>query len=199
MSDTTDATDSRLLTAFWRVVADHGWDGVTLRRVAAASALPAAEIRARAPRGPRDLLALHMQAMDDAVLVGTVPGQGGTARDRVFDVLMRRIDAMQPHRAGIVRLLEELRTEPLLALSLLAALPRSMQRLLEAAEIDASGLSGTLRVKGLLGVWLATLRAWAGDDSVALGPTMAALDRALDRAEQVARTINLDAGDMASS
>jgi len=199
MSDTTDATDSRLLTAFWRVLADHGWDGLTLRRIAVASGLPSAEIRARAPRGPRDLLALHMRAMDDAVAAGTVPGQGGTPRDRIFDVLMRRIDAMQPHRAGILRLLKDLRTEPLVALGLLAALPRSMQRLLEAAEIDASGLSGALRVKGLLGVWLATLRAWMRDDSVDLGPTMAALDQALDRAEQLARSINQDAGDMASS
>ena len=199
MSDTIDETDSRLLAGFWQVVAAHGWQGVTLRRLAAASGLPAAEIRARCPEGPRDLLALHGRQVDAAVAAGTVPGQGGTPRDRIFDVLMRRIDAMQPHRAGIVRLLEELRTEPLLALGLLAGLPRSMRRLLAEAEIDSSGLSGTVRVKGLLGVWLATLRAWVGDDSADLGGTMAALDRALDRAEQLARTICLDAGDMASS
>src|SRR3712207_1501237 len=112
MSDTTDETDSRLVAGLWQVVAAHGWSGVTLRRLAAASGLPAAEIRARAPRGPGDLLRLHEQAMDMAVAAGTVPGQGGTPRDRIFDVLMRRIDAMQPHRAGIVRLLEELRTRP---------------------------------------------------------------------------------------
>jgi hypothetical protein len=199
MSETTDDIDSRLLAAFWRVVAAHGWQGVTLRRMAAASRLPVAGIRARCPGGPHDLLALHGRLMDEAVAAGTVPGQGGTPRDRVFDVLMRRIDAMQPHRPGLVRLLEELRMEPGLALCLLAALPRSMSRMLEAAEIDTSGLAGTLRVKGVTGVWLATIRAWVQDDSTDLGPTMAALDRALDRAEQVARSIRLDPGDMAAS
>jgi AcrR family transcriptional regulator len=199
MSETTDDIDSRLLAGFWRVVAAHGWQGVTLRRVAAASGLPASEIRLHAPGGPRDLLALHGRLMDEAVEAGTVPGQGGTPRDRIFDVLMRRIDAMQPHRAGLVRLLEELRTEPGLALCLLAGLPCSMARLLQAAEIESSGIFGALRVQGLTGVWLATIRAWVKDDSTDLGPTMAALDRAFDRAEQVARSLRLDPGDMAAS
>jgi AcrR family transcriptional regulator len=199
MSDTIDETDSRLLAAFWQVIAAHGWPGVTLRRLAAAAHLPRAEISARCPGGPRDLLDLHGRLMDQAVTAGTVPGQGGTPRDRIFDVLMRRIDAMQPHRAGLVRLLEELRTEPGLALCLLASLPRSMARLLDAAEIESSGLFGALRVQGVTAVWLATVRAWVEDDSVDLGPTMAALDRALDRAEQVARSLRLDPGDMAAS
>ncbi|TDH58701.1 TetR family transcriptional regulator [Dankookia rubra] len=198
MSDTIDHTDSRLLDGFWQVVAAHGWQGVTLRRLAAASGLPAREIRARCPEGPRDLLALHARQVDAAVTTGTVPGQGGTPRDRIFDVLMRRIDAMQPHRAGLVRLLEELRTEPALALCLLAGLPASMTGLLRAAEVDPSGLSGALRVQGVAAVWLATVRAWVADDSVDLGPTMAALDRALDRAEQVARSFRLDPGDMST-
>lgn len=198
MSDTIDETDSRLLDGFWQVVAAHGWQGVTLRRLAAASGLPAAAVRARCPDGPRDLLALHGRQVDAAVAAGTVPGQGGTPRDRIFDVLMRRIDAMQPHRAGLVRLLEELRTEPALALCLLAGLPRSMARLLRAAEVDPGGIFGALRVQGVTAVWLATVRAWVQDDSVDLGPTMAALDRALDRAEQVARSLRLDPGDMAA-
>jgi len=44
---------------------------------------------------------------------------------------------------------------------------------------------------GLVGVWLAAVHAWAEDESEDLGPTMAALDRALDRAEQIARTFRL--------
>ncbi|WP_431268166.1 TetR family transcriptional regulator [Dankookia sp. P2] len=164
MSDTTDETDSRLLDGFWQVIAAHGWHGVTLRRLAAASGLKAATIAAQCPGGPRDLLALHGRAVDAAVTGGTVPGQGGTPRDRIFDVLMRRIDAMQPHRAGLVRLLEELRTEPALALCLLASLPRSMAGLLRAAEVDPTGIHGALRVQGVTAVWLATIRAWIQDD-----------------------------------
>ena len=194
MSDSSTDPDSRLVAAFWQVVAQHGWHGLTMRRVAAASGLSLAEVRRRCP-GPLHLLRLHGRVMDLEVLEGTVAGQGGQPRDRVFDVLMRRIDALQPHRAGILRLLRESRQDPLLAPLLLAGLPRSMAWMLEAAELDTAGLDGALRVHGLAGVWLATLRAWTRDGTVDLGPTMAALDRALDRAEQLARTIRLGPGD----
>lgn len=186
-----EATDARLVAGFWQEVAARGWHGLTMRGVAAASGVPAAEIRRRCPT-PLHLLALHGRVADQAVLAGTVPGQVGTPRDRVFDVLMRRIDAMQPHRAGILRLFEDLRRDPLLALLLLAALPRSMAWMLEAAEVDAQGLAGMARTQGLTAVWLATVRAWTADESTDLGATMAALDRALDRAEQVARTLRLE-------
>ncbi|MBX9700953.1 MAG: TetR family transcriptional regulator [Acetobacteraceae bacterium] len=188
-----DALDQRLIAAFWAEVAAHGWHGLSLGRLAAAAGVPAAELRRRCPT-PLHLLGLHGRVADGAVLAGTVPGQGGLARDRVFDVLMRRIDAMQPHRAGILRLFEDVQRDPLLALLLLAALPRSMAWMLEAAEVPAPPtLVGLLRAKGLTAVWLAVVRAWARDDTADLGPTMAALDRALDRAEQVARTLRLEA------
>lgn len=195
MSDTTSDPELRLVAGFWQVVALHGWHGLTMRRVAAASGLPMAELRQRCPT-PLDLLRMHGRVMDRSVLEGTVAGQGGLdgglARDRVFDVLMRRIDAMQPHRAGIIQLLEDLRRDPLLALLLLWELPRSMAWMLEAAEVGTAGLQGLLRVNGITGVWLMTVRAWMRDETADLGPTMAALDRALDRAEQIARTFRLE-------
>ena len=58
---------------------------------------------------------------------------------------------------------------------------------------------GLMRVQGLAGVWLAASRSWADDNSLDLGPTMAALDKALDRAEQIARTLRLDDGDLSAA
>jgi hypothetical protein len=58
--------------------------------------------------------------------------------------------------------------------------------MLEAAGVSARGLTGGLRVQGLVGVWLYALRAWRKDQSPDLSGTMAALDRALQRAEQAA-------------
>ena len=61
-----------------------------------------------------------------------------------------------------------------------------MRWMLEAAGIPTRGIRGELRVKGLVAVWLWTLRAWRADDSEDLSATMAALDAALRRAEQAA-------------
>ena len=43
-------------------------------------------------------------------------------------------------------------------------------------------MSGALRVHGLLAVWLYGLRAWRDDQNEELSGTMAAVDRALNRA-----------------
>ena len=183
-------TRSKLVAALWQVTAEQGWNGLTLARVAASAGVPLAELRWRCP-SRLHLLRLHGQAMDAAVLADAEAQQHGSPRDRVFDTLMRRIDAMQPHRAGLLRLFQDVQRDPLLALLLRAELPGSMAWMLEAAGIPSAGLLGLLRVKGTTAVWLATVRAWAKDETQDLAPTMAALDRALDQAEKLARSLRL--------
>ncbi|WP_201305875.1 ICP22 family protein [Roseomonas harenae] len=187
-----DAPSPALFDAFWRVVAQHGWHGTTFARIAAESGESLSDLRGRYPT-PVALLRAHARAVDQAVLEGTVPGQSGfgSARDRVFDLMMRRFDALAPHREGILRMQRDLRRDPLSALLLSPILMASMAWTLEGAGVSTAGLAGGLRVQGLTGVWISVARAWEDDESVDLGPTMAALDRALDRAERVARTLRL--------
>jgi len=195
MSDITAPDDNALMDALWPLVAERGWNGFTFPELAERSGIGLAELRQRAPT-KYHLLCLHGRLVDKIVLADAATSAGGAPRDRLFDTLMRRIDALQPHRAGLIRFGREMRRDPLLSLALTPALAASMAWMLEAARIGSSGLRGTLRVKGLSAVWLATLRGWEQDESVDLGATMAALDRALDRAERVARTLRLDPEDV---
>jgi AcrR family transcriptional regulator len=185
-----DPADESLIAALWRVIAAHDWPGLTMRRLASEAGVEAASLRERFPTR-LDLLLLHGRVMDQAVMAGTIPGQGGSARDRIFDVLMRRLDAMQPHREGILRLFEDMRRDPALALALAPHIGVAMRWMLEAAEVEAKSCEARLLALGLTGVWLATIRAWARDDSPDMGATMAALDSALDRAERIARPLGL--------
>jgi hypothetical protein len=110
----------------------------------------------------------------------------GPVRDRLFDLLMRRFDALQAQRAGILAVMRALPFDPCNALLLACATRRSMRWMLQAAGAAATGLTGELRVKGLMAVWLWAMRAWEKDDTEDLTVTMAALDVALARAEQAA-------------
>ncbi len=188
--------DDALVTALLEVIAAHGWRGVTPGRLSAASGIPAAELVARFPSrlGLLRTFGDHVMAQVEA---GTVPGQGGTPRDRIFDVLMRGIDALQPHRAGMKRLMAGMYADPVLSGAMAPVFQRCMARMLDAAEIDSGGPLGALRAAGLVAVWIRTVNAWSKDESVDLGTTMAALDRALDRAEQAARSFGLAGGDLA--
>ncbi|WP_372618335.1 TetR family transcriptional regulator [Falsiroseomonas sp.] len=190
--------DAPLIEALFRVIAAHGWRGVTVTRLAAASGVPAGELVGRFP-SRLGLLRLFGDVVTDEVARGTVPGQGGTPRDRLFDVLMRGLDALAPYKAGLRRLMTEMYTDPVLFGAMAPVFQHSMERMLDAAELDSAGPKGRLRAAGLAVVWIRAVNVWSKDESEELGPTMAALDRALERAEQAARSFGLVGGDLAAA
>jgi AcrR family transcriptional regulator len=189
-------TDAALTQALFRVIAAHGWRGVTLGRLSVESGLPGGALVRRFP-SRLGLLRLWADVVMEQVEQGTVPGQGGTPRDRLFDALMRGLDALAPYRAGLTRLMREMYTDPVLYGAVAPLFQRSMERMLDAAEIESGGLKGRLRAAGLTLVWIRVVNAWSKDESEELGTTMATLDRTLERAEQAARSFGLADGDLA--
>jgi AcrR family transcriptional regulator len=194
--DASAPSDAQLAQALFGVIAAHGWRGVTVTRLAEASGMPAADLLARYP-SRLGLLRTFSDAVMDEVAAGTVPGQGGTPRDRLFDVMMRGLDALAPYKAGLRRLMTEMYTDAVLAGAMAPLFQRSMERMLDLAEIESGGLKGRLRAAGLTAVWIRVVNVWSKDTSEELGPSMAALDRALERAEQAARSFGLADGDLA--
>jgi len=197
----------RMLDAALALAAKQGWRDLSLAAIAGEAGANLAEAQAAFP-SRSCLLAALLARTDREVLAAGLADEGDSVRDRLFDVLMRRFDALQPHKDGIAAILRDLPADPL---GMLVAAPRllnSMAWMLEAAGVRASGPFGLARAKGLAIVYLATLRVWLRDDTEDMAPTMAALDRALRRAGQVARmcrplprpcrrraTQNVDAGD----
>jgi ubiquinone biosynthesis protein COQ9 len=182
-----DAFDRALIAAGFAQAAELGWRHVTIPGAARAAGLPLAPARARFP-GRATLLLRFGRIADQSALAELTTD--GTIRDRLFDLVMRRIDVLQAHRAGVLALLRALPCEPPTAVLLACATRRSLRWLYQAAGVELHGLRGELKLRGLVAVWLWTLRAWQRDDSADLSPTMAALDQALARAEQAARWLH---------
>ena len=179
--------DSALIQAAMARAEAVGWRGVAVAEAARAAGLPLDEARMRFPVPATVLLRLGMLA-DRAALIDD--GSAGSIRERLFDLLMRRIDVLQQYRGGVRAVLRALPLDPLLALVLGNATAVSMDWVAQAAGVDTTGLMGRVRAGGLVAVWLQTVRAWDGDDSADLSTTMAALDNALDRAERLGRMLN---------
>ncbi|MBL4690849.1 MAG: TetR family transcriptional regulator, partial [Rhodospirillales bacterium] len=112
---------------------------------------------------------------------------GSSARDRLFDVLMRRLDIMEPHRDAVRVLVREAAFDPLAALCRGPQFLCSMAWMLEAAGLNSGGINGAIRTKGLAVIYGCALSAWLGDDSPDSSKTMAVLDRGLARAERLSR------------
>jgi ubiquinone biosynthesis protein COQ9 len=172
-----------LVAACFRLAGERGWARVSVAVAAHEASLPLEQARVRFPS--RAAVLIRFGRMADQAALAEVPADG-SIRDKLFDLLMRRLDTLQAHRAGVLALLHALPTEPPTALLLACATRRSMRWMLEAAGGSAQGLRGQLRVRGLVALWLWTLRAWERDESADLSATMAALDAVLRRAERVA-------------
>jgi hypothetical protein len=175
--------DSALIASAFRLAADRGWRRVNVAAAAHAANLPLDRARARFPA--KIAILLRFGRLADQQALKEAPSEG-PPRDRLFDLLMRRFDALQANRAGVLALMRALPTDPALAGILTCATRRSMRWMLEAAGIGTQGVRGEIRLRGLLGIWLWTLRAWQRDESADLSATMAALDDALRRAERFA-------------
>jgi AcrR family transcriptional regulator len=178
--------DDALIAAAFRLAGESGWAGLTIADAAQAAELPLAEARARFP-GKHTLLRRFGERLDQAAMAAA--SHEGPVRDQVFDLLMGRFDAMKAHRDGIRALLRYLPSDPATAMQLACATKRSMRWMLHAAGQPTTGVRGSLRLKGLLAVWMWVMRAFERDESEDLSATMAALDTALGRAHRMASWI----------
>lgn len=177
----------RIIDATMELIAGRGWRNVALADIAAATGLSLAQLYAVFPSKLAILDAFERRINEQTLAGGAEAGE--SIRDRLFDLIMRRLDALAPHKAAVRSLLRDLPWDPAVVLCTGPRFLNAMRWMAEAAGIETSGLGGVLRVKGLAAIYLSTLRAWLGDDSPDNAKTLAALDRALKQADFFARSI----------
>jgi AcrR family transcriptional regulator len=182
------AVNEAALDAFIRLIAEKSFAEVALRDVAEAAGLGLAELYRVYPDKVA-LVAAFLAKIDAEVLAGT-PSRTDpeeTARDRLFDAMMRRYDAQRPYREALAAIRRAGARDPMLALAMAPALRRSMAAMLEAASVPSEGLGGALRQNGLLAIHYAVSRVYDKDETTDLSKTMAALDSRLKTAERWAQ------------
>ena len=173
----------KIIEASMKLAAEKGWRRVSLADVATEAKLSFSEIYQHCPSKPAILDALARQT-DAAVLADITGVSDEPAHDRLFDILMRRFDALAPYKDGIRAVVRDAPRDPLSTMCAGPQLLQSFGWMLVAAGISNRGVRGLARTKGLILVWFATMRTWLNDTDPDLGQTMAALDRNLRRAER---------------
>src|SRR3954462_6283504 len=174
----------KIIAAFMGLLAEKGFEEIGFGEIAQRSGLTLANCRAEFG-STLAIYAAHMKDLDRKVLAG---GEGDMAeeppRERLFDVLMRRIEVMAPYRAATRSLMKSASCNPGLAFALNGLAVRSQSWMMTAADIDAAGPRGMLRAQGLAMLFASVLRTWVDDEDEGLARTLAALDRALARGQR---------------
>ena len=174
----------KAINALMDLLAEQSFEQIGLAEVAGRAGLKLSALRSEFG-STLVIVGAHIKNIDREVLAG-----GGAdmaeepARERLFDVLMRRLEALAPYKAAARSLMRSARRNPGLALALNAMGVRSQAWMLEAAGIGASGAKGALRAQGAALMFARVLSVWFDDDEPGLDRTMAALGRGLASAER---------------
>lgn len=182
---TTHDPDLRrdLARAALTIAAAKSWREVTLGDLAQAAGRPVAELYGASLWEAVDCVE---EAFDRAIADGLAaldPQQ--SVRDRLFDLIMKRFEAMEPHRAAVLAMEQGVDRDPTLLASAHQRHVRCARWVLALAGLEADGMTGQARAQGL-GVIIGQARAaWRGDDAGDFAKTMASLDKNLRRAEEM--------------
>ncbi len=174
-----------VIEALMRLAAEQPWSDIELTDIAAEAGVSLATLRGLYP-SKGAILGAFSRMIDEIVLEGTSDDLADEpARERLLDVLMRRLDAMEPYKPALRRIAYALRGEPLSMLALNGVMLNSHCYMLAAAGIDTEGPLGQLKLQGVVIAFARVTQVWLDDDDPALARTMARLDKEIRNGERI--------------
>ena len=170
-----------VVDALLELSGERRWEDITLSDIATRADVTLSQFRDLFP-SKGAVLAGFARQIDKIVLEGSSADLAAEpAKERLFDVLMRRLDALGPYKLGVEGVAEYVARDPLTAAAINRLEINSMRFMLEAAGIESEGPVGAVKLQGLVFAWGRVLATWFRDDDPGLARTMAALDRELTR------------------
>jgi hypothetical protein len=181
MARTTSIIEQGLLAAL-DLAATKPWAELTLGEIAAKAGLTLDDFHGVATR---ESLADAVDAHFDRAMSAGAIATDDHPRERLFEVIMLRFEAMEDYRDGLKSLLRYRETQPSILLRLPVARATSARWALASAGLDDdSGAPLALKVLAIAFVIARTEHAWRKETSGDFALTMAALDKSLRGAEE---------------
>jgi len=187
---TTDPR-AKIVDALMELAAEQRFEDISIRDICKRANVSLADFRDSFPSKGAVLAGLSRR-IDRAVLSQDSDELSDESpRERLFDILMRRLEAMAPYREGLREATAWLRREPMAALAMNGVVMTSMRFMLEAASIELDGGgAAAVKLQGLALAWSRVLNVWLDDDDPGLSKTMAELDRELTRGERAVSAVD---------
>ena len=183
---TRAASGDAAIAAAMGLFAERGWQDTSLASIAETAGMSFPDLHALFP-SKTAVLRAFLSGVDRTVLA-TAPEDGASVREALFELMMRRFDALQPHRAAMQCLARDLPRDPAAAACVAMRVCSSIGAIAERAGVATTGPLGAMRIKALVGLHAWVVRAWLADDSADMARTMKALDKGLERLEAIAQS-----------
>jgi AcrR family transcriptional regulator len=154
------STRNRVIDAAMKLAARRDFGDVSLTDIAQESEISLADLRDLFPS--KGAIVGGFSRRIDRQVLEEFSGLNShdPARDRLYDVLRKRLEALEPHRDALASIARWAARDPLTATALNRETVNSMRFMLEAADIDCDGPVGALKLQGLAMAWGRVLDAW---------------------------------------
>lgn len=185
MAKSTKQAD--LLVEAFALLAERGWAAFSLAELARRTETPLVEVYGELPTHG-SLLSSLGRRLDRAMLgIDLAELEELSPRERTFELIMRRFDAMAPFKGGFRVLAREARLDPMVILGSVCNLDRAMAWLVDVSGADLARWQARAARRALLLVYVRVFNVWLGDDTPDLANTLAELDKRLQQLEQLTR------------
>jgi AcrR family transcriptional regulator len=180
----------KIIDALMGLASERSWDMISLSDVADRAGVSLAQFRDAYP-SKGAILAGFSRRIDKIVMDAATDDLAQESdKDRLFDVLMRRFDAMAPYKKALLGVNDWAMRDPAALPNLNQLALNSLRFMLEAAGLNSEGPLGALKLQGLALAWTHVFHVWLTDDTADLATTMAALDKELTRGESVVARVD---------
>jgi AcrR family transcriptional regulator len=177
-------TKLRLRQAAFALAERGSWHDISMAAIAEEAGVSLSILMRYAP-SKSSILQDFARDIDEAMvrLFEKYPAEG-EPHDRLFDVILKRLEILQPYRRVIASLMQTRKADPGEAVRLLQSVSDSIGWIAAAARVEQDSAWQSLGRLGLMRAYVRVLSVWANDDDPGLARTMAALDRSLRDAER---------------
>jgi len=183
----TDPTPPDLVALALALVAEHGWRRFSFAELARCAGTDLAVVYAELPDRPAILRVLGRRLDAEMLAIDMAELDGLTPRERLFELVMRRLDAMAPFKPGLRAIGREAPCNPGLLVAACCNVDRLGRRLVDAAGIAGDRLHEAIARRAIGVIYLRAFRVWLADETPDMARTLAELDRRLQQAETTAR------------
>ncbi len=112
-------------------------------------------------------------------------------RERLLEALLIRFEALAPYKAGVIKLMKTFLHNPSFVVIGSKSLKLSMEATLAAVGLEAKGIQGAIRVKGMCMIFMSGVCTWSKDNSEDLSATTRILDERLKQTENIISNLGL--------
>ena len=110
--------------------------------------------------------------------------------EKIFEIFMIKFEIYSEHRKVVIKTFNYISKKPDLIIYFIPTLFKSFSSVLELSNVSSKGITGNLKVEGLIIIFILTFLVWKADETKNMEKTMASIDNYLTKGEVLVNLLN---------